>query len=157
MILTDNGTKLNLGSISKFETMLNIVLPDDYKIFMIDSNGGMPEEDWVFDFNDSITNTKKRSLIQNFFVIYLEDNFEVDNLKNVCNQLWNDRAISRSMFPFAEDPAGNFICISLKENDCGTVYFCDHEYEDAETEYMMRSKIADSFSDFINSLYIDED
>lgn len=154
MVLTDNGENLDLETISEFEAVLNVVLPDSYKEFMLTSNGGMPEEDWVFEYEDSITNTKKRTLIQDFFIIYKEDNFEIDNLKNICNQLWDDRAISRDMFPFAEDPAGNYICISLEENCYGTIYFCDHEFEDLETEHMIQSKIADNFSDFLKELYI---
>ncbi len=156
MILTDGGNKLNLDELKAFEREMNIILPSEYIEFMIDTNGGMPEEDFVFDYFDLVTEGEKRSLIQDFFVIYLDDNYEVNNLKNICNQLWNDHAISRKMFPFAEDPAGNYICISLDKENYGTVLFCDHEYEDSETEYMMSSKISDSFSDFVNSLYIDE-
>lgn len=67
-----------------------------------------------------------------------------------------DLLISKGMFPLTEDSAGNFICISLEKNRYGTIYFCDHEFEDSETEYMIQSKIVDNFPDFLKNLYIKE-
>ena len=33
---------------------------------------------------------------------------------------------------------------------------CNHEYEDAETGTLLMDKIASSFSEFLNLLYLDE-
>ncbi len=157
MVLTDGGKKIGIKEMSAFEKDLGVKLPEDYKDFMIESNGGMPEDDLLFDFMDEVTNQKNTSLIQEFFIVYTKDNDESDNLKNNCQELWDDQALSREMFPFGQDPAGNFLCISLKKDDYGKVYYCSHEFEDAETGYLVQSEIAISFSAFLNCLYVDEE
>lgn len=56
--------------------------------------------------------------------------------------------------PIADDPGGNIIGISLNKNDFGYVYFLNHEYDDLDTGYLVKSEITKSFSDFLNLLYI---
>ncbi len=56
--------------------------------------------------------------------------------------LLGENAIEVSMIPFADDPAGNIISISLKDKD---------------SDCLLKNKIANSFTDFLKMLYIDED
>ena len=67
-----------------------------------------------------------------------------------------EEIISNKTLPIADDPWGNVICISLHEEDYGTVYFANHEFEDTETGYLFTSKISSSFTEFINQLYDNE-
>jgi len=151
-----NGEKLNQKVLDEFEKEEGVSLPESYKTFMLETNGGMPKGDYVFAYNDEVSGRLNHSVIQDFFVLYSEDNYEVNNLKNFCHMLWSDKALSEDMFPFAEDPAGNYLCFSLNESDYGVVYYCNHEYINVETEYLMSSKVADSFAEFINMLVLDE-
>ena len=155
--LMDYGDTINSKMISTFEQELNVSLPEEYKAFMIKNNGGMPEDDVVFDYYDNVTETQKRAVVQEFYIIYSENNYEVDNIKNICKGFWKDKAIPTSMFPIGSDPAGNIICISLSPDEYGVIYFYNHEYENVDTGYMMKSKVADSFDGFLELLYVIED
>ena len=44
----------------------------------------------------------------------------------------------------------------LNKEDYGTIYFTDHELEEKETGYLVMSKIASSFTDFLNCMYLYE-
>lgn len=70
--------------------------------------------------------------------------------------MWEEEEISKTTFPFADDAGGNIICMSLNKEDYGTIYFADHELEEKETGYLVMSKIALSFTDFLNCMYLYE-
>jgi hypothetical protein len=155
--LIECGESLSNEIIDAFEKELNLGLPRDYKMFMLKNNGGMPEDDVVFDYYDVVSESTKRAVIQEFYILYPEENYEIDNIKNICKGFWEDRFLSNSMFAIGSDPAGNIICISLSDDDYGAVYLCNHEYEDINTGYMMASKVADSFDEFLKATYTLED
>ena len=46
--------------------------------------------------------------------------------------------------------------MSLRADDYGNIYFCDHELEDADNGYLLMSHVADSFSEWISKLRIME-
>jgi cell wall assembly regulator SMI1 len=154
MKLLDSGKQLNTDIIVSFEKQLNVRLPQDYKDFLLKNNGGMPEEDWAFDFIDIATNTKTSSGIQSFFVIYDEETNNDDDLRKSCRILQENEEVPVGTLPIGDDPGGNLICISVSDNNYGEVFFCDHELEDPETGYMIMSKIAESFSQFIDNCYV---
>jgi hypothetical protein len=66
--------------------------------------------------------------------------------------------IPKKLFPIANDPFGNLICVSLTGEDCGAVYFWDHENEpdDEDTEFRNIHLIADSWEEFIDGLVTPE-
>ena len=53
MILYDEGIRLSEEDIIYYEKELKIKFPPRYAEFLLESNGGTPEEDLVFDFVDS--------------------------------------------------------------------------------------------------------
>lgn len=157
MKLNDSGEKITSEEIRSFEKDFSIVLPEDYKSFLEESNGGMPDGDYVFEFFDEVTERINHSVIQEFFILNTNEDGSYNDLKNNCMNLWNDEALGKSDIPFALDPGGNYLCLSLNSDDYGTVYLCNHEYEDADTGYLVKSKVADSFSKFLESLSLDAD
>ena len=159
MIKIENGYKINDTLIKSFEEKFDITLPKDYKSFMLENNGGESDKDWIFDFYDNVIQKNNSSVIRSFFRIYENKNEEIvyDDLEKICKIMWNECTISPKTLPIADDPGGNVICISLNEEDYGTVYFANHEYEDSDTGYLFMSKIALSFTEFINKIYIDEE
>jgi len=150
MKMQDSGKPLSEATISKFEKLLNVKLPQDYIEFMLENNGGMPTEEWIFDFIGA-NNISNRSVIQNFMVIYIEATNEIDDLKNSYKLLVDEGFAPPSALPIADDPSGNIIFLVVSEKDYGKVNFGDHELEDPETGYLVMSPIADSFADFINN------
>lgn len=97
-MLINSGLKLNEEKLQMFENELKVKLPVDYKEFMLAHNGGMPEDDLMFNYHNSVNNKESRSLIQMFYIIYEEENYEIYNLKNICFTLWNDKALTKDYY-----------------------------------------------------------
>lgn len=157
MNLLSVGAKLNEENIKEFEKALNIRLPQDYIEFLIKNNGGTPEGNLVFDFYD-IGNSKEDSTIISFFEqIYLANNssFKNNHIKAGYCALVDSRQIPPHFLPIADDVYGNIIFICTDGKDRGNVFFGDHELEVKETGYIVLSKIANSFTEFLNKLYLD--
>lgn len=57
---------------------------------------------------------------------------------------------------FADDSAGNPICMKTGGENQESIFFCDHELENTNDGYLLMSKVADSFDEFIKKLYIIE-
>jgi cell wall assembly regulator SMI1 len=156
MNLINSATKISEENIIKIENDLDIKFPKDYKNFMININGGVPEEDMLYDFYDEVSEIENTSIIREFFSLYVDDTILKNNLKIIYNTMKNEKTISADMIPIADDPAGNIIGLSLNKDDYGFIYYLNHEFEDVETGYLIKSKIANSFKDFIDNLYADE-
>lgn len=154
MILYDEGIKLSEEDIISYEKELNIKFPEKYVEFLLESNGGTPEEDLVFDFMDSASNKKISTDIREFYVFYKNDESSYDDIIKVNIIMKNDNLIPDDIWIFADDSAGNPICMKIEGEDIGSVFFCDHELEDVDNGYLLMSKIANSFNEFLEMLYI---
>ena len=103
-----------------------------------------------------VSEQENTSVIRRFFSFFPNVECEKNNIKFIYNVMRREKTIPVDMIPIADDPTGNVICISLSSNDYGAVYFLNHEFEDSDTGYLMKSKITDSFKVFIEKLYPDE-
>ena len=128
MLLINSAEKINAEDIADFENEVGIKFPEDYKTFMLKANGGTPD-----------------------------DSVKISNLKKIYKTMTYEEMIPNDMLPIADDPGGNVIGISLNKDDYGYVYFINHEYDDLDTGYLVKSKIADSMRDFLDVLYLSED
>lgn len=157
MTLINSAEKLRAEDITEFENEVGIKFPDDYKAFMFESNGGSPKEDWLYDFFDEVTETENTSVIREFFSLFKDDSVKMSDLRRIYKIMTYEETIPADMLPIDDDSGGNVIGISLNKDDFGYVYFINHEYDDLDTGYFVKSKIAESFSAFLDSLYLDED
>lgn len=157
MVLINSATEVSIADINEIENSLELVFPNDYKSFMLKSNGGVPKTDVLYDFFDEVLEAPNTSVIRRFYSLYtnFSDSNRYDLIK-IYKTMLREQTIAKTMLPIADDPAGNPICISLEESDYGAIYYLNHEFEEIETSFLIKSKIADSFSDFINCLYSDE-
>ncbi len=153
MKINNSGSQLTGDIITEVEKQLKIKLPKDYKDFMIKHNGGRPEEDWGFDFIETGSGDTTSSLICDFATISNEYN----SLQNGYKNLVEAEEIPPGLLPIADDPGGNIIFLSVAEEDYGKVCFGNHELADPETGFLVMSLIADSFTEFIDKLYILEE
>ncbi|MBQ7521917.1 MAG: SMI1/KNR4 family protein [Clostridia bacterium] len=153
MNLLNNPSKISNSEISEAENRLGVKFSEEYKLFLLNTNGGIPEQDMLYDFYDEVTGNENTSVIRQFYALNDED--WQNDIVTIFNIMYQEQMIAKDMLPIADDPLGNIICLSLATYDYGTVYYLNHEFENAETGFLMQSKIADSFSDFINSLYTD--
>jgi hypothetical protein len=141
-----SAPQISANELNEFERQLQVSLPEDYKTFVLNNNGGRPDKscfttgndvsssdlDWLFSFEVGESHI---SIFRNIF-------------------LFKDR-IPNDLLPIGRDPFGNLICIGL-EDKLGKIYFWDHEEEaddDEKSTYTNVYKISDSFVDFINMLY----
>lgn len=157
MILIDEGKKLTREEVLQYGKQMKVVFPEEYINFLLISNGGTPEEDLVFDFIDKVSNKKNCTDVREFYVFYTDGDTSYDDIVKVNTIMKSEGQISNEYFVIADDSAGNPICIKTEGNDKGSVFLCDHELEDAESGFLFMSKIADSFDEFINLLYVLED
>lgn len=110
--------------IQQAERQLGVAFPQDYREFVSQYDGAIPEEN-IFgnDFNIGIRN----------FISVLELMNEALAIERLPNNVW----------PIAADSNGNYICI--RKNDF-SVLFWDHEVENGDKH------LASSFGEFLERL-----
>ena len=130
----------NEDDLDDFEEWNDVLLPDDYRDFIMEFNGGKPvpsrlkkigtEIDWIYGFHNG----------PDWASIF----FALDTYQG---------RLPGSCMPIAYDIAGNLIIMSLSKQSLGVVAFWDHENEaqgDAINYLDNVVEIADSFTDFLN-------
>ena len=125
-----------------FEKSLGITLPDDYKQFLLQNNGGYPSEELVFTLDDS------QSVLSHFYTLGLPTD-DILSLEECLKQFVVTRRIESNYLPIADDAFGNQLCLRLSGREHGQVYFWDHEANEGKM-----TKIADSFTSFCQSLKV---
>lgn len=153
MKMYDSGFKLKTEDLLKYEKQLNLKFPEDYKLFMIEHNGGYPEKNIAFDFIDVLDNKSNSSDVNCFLIFYDEKNKELDDTIRVYTTILDNGYVRKGYFPIAQDSGGNIICMCLNDDNYGKIYFVYHELEEPETGYLLMTNIANSFTDFISNLY----
>jgi hypothetical protein len=128
-----------------------IVLPKDYLDFL-SQNPNTGVFDSIVTFKSDEPSPWANHGIDQISVLYGNTKSETNNIFNVNitykNQLPSD------FFAIGGDPAGNLIGFLLSHEQHGVVYFWDHEsFGDVETGVY---RIANSFSDFISRLQIEQ-
>jgi len=135
------GKPIAENDIQAFEHRHQVTLPEDYRNFLLFSNGGMP----------SIELSHERSgysvAVCQFYS--LNDKFPYD-LDHVCESSdWED-AYQRGYLRIGRDPGGSGIFISTYGDDRGSIYFFDREELIRPAEGAI--KLADSFAQFMSEL-----
>lgn len=154
MKLYDSGKQLTNQDLCYLEEALGQTLPTDYKEFMLEANGGTPEEDLAFNYTDVTTNKSNDTDLRELFVLYEEEqNDAYDDILRIYNSMVAEKLIPPFFLPIGDDSGGNPICMNLSQEEYGSVWFCDHELENKDNGFLATSKIANSFTDFLNGLY----
>ncbi len=120
----------------------SIVIPDAYRNFLEQYNGGIPSNRLIYFNND-----EKGTLIDIIFGFTKE---KYRDLRKTNIDMLN--RIPTNTLAIADDQGGNLILLSVKGPDYGKVYFWDHELETEPADYSNLTLIADSFEEFINNL-----
>jgi hypothetical protein len=137
-------------AIAQFEARWGVMLPLEYKQFLLTSNGGMPipENFEIPGFHG------QGSALTSFYGIH--DGPEHNRLDRAC-EVHKDR-IPADLIPIAWDAFGNEVCIGWKGKRRGKIYFWDHEDELDENglhrqDYSNVFLVANSLDEFLNNLY----
>jgi len=123
------GEKLNESDIKEVEATFGITLPNDYKSIVIKNNNARPSIS-TFD-----TESSKGHVFKKLLSLKKNDIETVYKAKKVLSKIDN------TLIPFANDPAGNYLCF---KGD--SVVYWQHEDNSI-------SKIANNFTEFLAKLY----
>jgi hypothetical protein len=134
--------KLSETELIDFEQVNNIKLPVEYKQFLLNFNGGVPEPN--------------RNLKPDTFVTYIlgmhNGPFHTSLYKHI--DMLKER-LPLSTFPIGTDPFGNLFIMTLHPESYGQIYFWDHEEEPKIQDGHFTQNcyfVANSFSEFVNNL-----
>jgi hypothetical protein len=132
------------NKLSEVETAYKFRFPEQYKAFLLQSNGGKinPRN---FSFGDE---DYEGSRIDRFLAVYDGDHDNFETYFKIYKL--DEQRIPENLVPIAHDDGGNLICISVEGEDSGAVYFWDHEYEleDEENVFLIKP----DFNEFLASL-----
>ncbi len=143
--MTDTGPLLTEGHITHLEQHLDVKLPEDYRSFLVRSNGGKPRPDF-FPIQGHKTIASGR--VDRLFGIgrpAKESNVDW-NYKNLIGQLPNYH------FPIGSAAEGDMVTLSLGRLDEGRIYYwirAEYNVAGDNEAYF----VAGNFDKFIASLY----
>ena len=140
-------------AIAQFEARWGMLLPAEYKAFLLKSNGGMP-----IPAGFDVPGWHGQASGLNFFYgIHEDPDYSLDS---AC-ETYQER-VPADLISIATDAFGNNICIGWKGKRCGKIYFWDHEDELDENgcfrqDYRNVFLLANSLQEFLDSLREGED
>lgn len=147
--IEDAGPPLTDERISYFEKELRLSLPDQYRRFLLRSNGGMPAPPGMYAVD--VEGLQGGCADVHVF-------FRIGGSVESSELRWNKETfierIPDTMLPIAGDSGGSVFCLSLREHDHGAVLFCDlhavaFDYEATPEFY----PVAPDFDTFLEKIH----
>ncbi|UPK42414.1 SMI1/KNR4 family protein [Paenibacillus pabuli] len=139
----NTNEKIKLKNIEEFEAKYAVVLPVQYRDFLLEYNGGNVKPN-VFKISDDEGETALNTLYG------LDINESYDELSSVFDSLYGE--IPNEFISIGDDSGGNQICLGTSEEYAGKIYIFLHDIEPTEKMSNM-FLISDSFDSFLDSLY----
>jgi cell wall assembly regulator SMI1 len=137
--------------IETFEKKYNLKLPSEYQNFLLKHNGGMPTARRFKIKDGKIKSSFKfiMPLMKEINNDEVKHNLEYSYIKFIRRNVIPDKYL-----PFGEDPRENILCISIKGDDYGSVFYWDREAEliDKIPQDECYHLIDNNFSKFIDGL-----
>jgi hypothetical protein len=119
LVMRTTYDKVNDTDIDKLEADLGFALPLEYREFLKDHNGGLPENYLFVDDDDEIA--------VRFFGIGLGPEFDYDDVLATLQRL-EDR-IPAGFMPIGADPGGNLVLLGTEGDRKGRVFYLDLDAE----------------------------
>ncbi|MCC5803760.1 SMI1/KNR4 family protein [Rossellomorea vietnamensis] len=131
-------------SLEKLEELVGFSLPNDYKEFLKEYNGGTSKVRYSKFFVNDINQEIPLDVLYGIDVNSTFDLYE-------CNEEFEEDMVPNSLI-IGDDPGSGFIVLITDPENYG-VYYWDHSfYFPQSSEDENTYKIADSFKDFMNEL-----
>lgn len=146
------------AEIVAFEEYIGYPLPDDYREFLIQHNGGRPDPDA---FTLVMDGSEEEDIVMCFFPMrdVSLGSVEVGELEELrswpVHCAWNDlqydlanlyeKELDEPLLPIGTDGSSNYFCVVLDGERKGSILFLEHEM--AETAFL-----AESLTAFLGSL-----
>jgi hypothetical protein len=135
------------AEIGAFSNSIGGTLPDDYKSFLKNENGGRPKPKG-FSYS-TLDGRVEDGAVHYFFALYRE---RVGSLQKSFARF--KKRMPAGYLPIGIDAFGNLIVLKTVPAEPGKIYFWDHEMEDDEKPPTLENMflIANSFSEFVENL-----
>jgi len=150
-VITDpnTGGAANPEILATFEEAIGARLPEDYKAFVLSTNGGTPSPDTY------VVNDGKEEWESNVFFYGLQTGpHSLYSLPTNYEEYVG--RIPSGLIPIGNDYGGNLICISTGIESYGQIFFSHHDYfsyDDEEPSESGTHFLAPSFSVFYDNLH----
>lgn len=147
-LLLDEYKYAKEEDITSFEKENNLLLPSEYKDFLLKNNGGIPEI-------HSIITSPEKGYVLNFFFGMFPHNMIIDSSIIWNMEIYSNRYPSEFMLPIASAGGGDLILLGLKGIYQSKIYYWAHEFENEEAgnKYFDNiSLIFNNLRDLLNSL-----
>ena len=147
MLSLDGNRPISEERLKAFENAIGTGLPEDYRQFLLENNGGTPKQGSHFSFVEHGKKTDSRLMY-----FYGLDRSRDENIE-VQIKIRTGR-MPREVIPIAADPFGNEVCLVIHGREAGVVYFWNHEEEsEDEPTYDNMYRIAGSFTELLDGLH----
>jgi hypothetical protein len=133
------------AAVAAFEAARGIRLPDEYREFLLATNGGRPEPAEFRLARRSGPYTD--SAVHRFLSL---GDTEAPSLERMT-QILAPR-VPPELQPIASDPGGNYVCIGVAGDGRGKIYFWDQDRAPEPADWSGVDLIADSFDAFLRGL-----
>ena len=155
LAVKNNEIKINEKDIQEFEKECNVKFPQYFVSFLLETNGGYPiGEIYTQPFDEIASKTNEKYTQETDVELF----FSLNEIKFEYGDVLDEGYIPSEYVPLARSSFGNLFLIRLDDSDnYGSVYFSNHDLFDEEKNRITISKVADSFSAFIESLEQCED
>ena len=131
--------------LSVFERAIGSSLPEAYRDFLMQHNGGKPKPDY-FDITGSGDGDRLHG------VYGIHDGPEYLQLAHAL-ETFRSR-LPPGIIPIADDPFGNLICLGVSGRHRGKIYFWDHEKSGEDVaDFRALTLLTESFDEFLDGLY----
>ena len=136
--------RLDEARLRVFAAEIGARLPDDYRAFLLEHNGGLPVPS---DF--SLGAGHGDSTLHHTYGLHAgPEYFRLDDTYEVYRG-----RLPASLLAIADDSSGNAICIGLRGEERAKVYFWDHEGESDPPTWDNVIELAPSFAAFCDTLF----
>lgn len=136
---------ISVNEVHKYEIKYGVSLPDDYRQFLMKYNGGFRPNPCIVLVADSESKVLYADIDQFIGVV---------DVPEYCRQAVEHLASAgidyHEFFPIADDSTKNSFFMSLRQQDYGSVYYWNSDYE-FDLSFSVY-KVADSFTTFIQAL-----
>lgn len=142
---------IDAAEIEGFEARHSLVLPEEYKAFLLNRNGGKKA---VRRFQ---TRDKKVTSSIMMFLPLLNGN-DGKNLEEYYRKFTSGRIVPDDLLPIGTDPKNNLICVAVHGAKQGQVCYCDLSYLEQDRRLLSSCirPVADSFKEFYDGLFKSE-
>ena len=125
-IIVDPYPAITRLELEQFEQKLGYTLPQSYKNFLLENNGGIPEPEFFW------SESRQKELEFSYFLGLDPTQTNADtegfyDLNCAYKDLFFYNMQQGFLLPIAPDGEGNDYCLSLREQDYGKIYIWDQE------------------------------